>query len=169
VVGEVGHASGSFSEVGGCSGTCTQRRKAREAAWHRWSGRIEVRHDRGGLPEGSSGGGAYKQLGGVFFYSRALRGGNAGLRKEGEREVMAQRDGRATGVHVRAARCNNDVAVAAALCGGDAEGVCPYAVGTGELARGWRWTGPRGKRVCASTPCLRGVRLGSWRARWGRT
>jgi hypothetical protein len=34
VVREVGHASGSFSEVGGCSGTCTRGRKAREAAWH---------------------------------------------------------------------------------------------------------------------------------------
>jgi hypothetical protein len=57
--------------------------------------------------------------------------------------------------------------VAAALCGGDAEGVCSYVVGSGELARGWHWTGPRDKRACASTPCLRGVRLGSWRARRG--
>ncbi len=31
----------------------------------------------------------------VLFYSRALRGGNAGLRKEGEREVTARRSGRA--------------------------------------------------------------------------
>jgi hypothetical protein len=35
------------------------------------------------------------------FYSRALRGGNAGLCKEGEREVMAQHGGRAMGVHAR--------------------------------------------------------------------
>jgi hypothetical protein len=35
------------------------------------------------------------------FYSRALRGGNAGLRKEREREMMARRGGRATGVHAR--------------------------------------------------------------------
>jgi hypothetical protein len=94
---------------------------------------------------------------------------NAGLRKEGEREVMARRGDRATRVHTRAARRSSDVVVAAALRGGDAEGVCPYAVGTGELARGWRRTGPRGKRACASTPCLRSVRLGSWRARRGRT
>jgi hypothetical protein len=37
VVGEVGHASGSFSEVGGFSETCTRGWKAREAAWHQWS------------------------------------------------------------------------------------------------------------------------------------
>jgi hypothetical protein len=81
----------------------------------------------------------------------------------------AQHGGRATGVHARVARRSNDVAVVAALRGGDAEGVCPYAVGTSELARGWRWTGPRGKQACGSTPCLRGARLGSWRARRGRT
>jgi hypothetical protein len=39
-------------------------------------------------------------------------------------------------VHARATRHNMNVTVAAALRGGDAEGVCPYAVGTGELARG---------------------------------
>jgi hypothetical protein len=37
----------------------------------------------------------------VLFYSYALHGGNAGLRKEGEREVMARHSGRATGVHAR--------------------------------------------------------------------
>jgi hypothetical protein len=39
VVGEVGHASGSLSEVGGCSRTCTRGWKVREEAWHRQSGR----------------------------------------------------------------------------------------------------------------------------------
>jgi hypothetical protein len=63
------------------------------------------------------------------FYSRALRGGNAGLRKEGEREVMARRGGRATVVHAHAARCSSDIAVAVALCGGNTEGVCLYVVG----------------------------------------
>jgi hypothetical protein len=84
-----------------------------------------------------------RDIEGGLLYSHALQGGNTGLRRE--------------------------VAVAVALRGGDAEGVCPYAVGSGELARGWRWTGPRGKRACASTPCLCDERLGSWRARRGRT
>jgi hypothetical protein len=91
--------------------------------------KTEVRRDRGGLPEGGSGGGVDKRTRGVFFYSCALRGGNAGLHKEGEREVMARRGSRAIGVHARAARHNSDVTVAAALHGGDAEGVCPYVVG----------------------------------------
>jgi hypothetical protein len=63
--------------------------------------------------------------GGGPFYSRALRGGNAGLCKERERGVMARRGGRAS-VLMHAGRHNSDVAVA--LRGGDAEGVCPYAV-----------------------------------------
>jgi hypothetical protein len=42
--------------------------------------------------------------------------------------VTAQRGGRAS-VLTRTARRSSDVAVAAALRGGDAEGVCPYAVG----------------------------------------
>jgi hypothetical protein len=92
-----------------------------------------------------------------------LHGGNTGLRKKGKREVMARHGGRATGVHARVARRNSDVAVAAALRGGDAEGVCPYAVGSGELGRGWRWIGPRGAHGCASAWCLRGTGLGSWR------
>jgi hypothetical protein len=108
-------------------------------------------------------------MGGVFFYSRALRGSNAGLRKEGEREVMARRGGRATGMHMHAVRCSSDIPVVAALHGGDAEGICPYAIGSGELTRGWHWVGPHDKRACASTPCLHGARLGSWRARRGRT
>jgi hypothetical protein len=78
------------------------------------------------------------------FYSRVLRRSNAGLCKEGDREVTDQRDGRA-GVLARATRHNSDVTVAAALRGGDAEGVCSYVIGSGELARGWRWTGPSGK------------------------
>jgi hypothetical protein len=66
--------------------------------------------------------------GGGPFYSRALRGGNAGLCKERERGVTARCGGRAS-VLTHAGRHNSDVAVAVALCGGDAEGVCPYAVG----------------------------------------
>jgi hypothetical protein len=54
---------------------------------------IEARHDRGGLLEGGSGGGAEKRNRRVLFYSSALRGGNVGLRKEGEREVTARRGG----------------------------------------------------------------------------
>jgi hypothetical protein len=34
VVGEVGHFLGSFSKVGGCSGTCTRGWKVGEAARH---------------------------------------------------------------------------------------------------------------------------------------
>jgi hypothetical protein len=60
-----------------------------------------------------------KQMGGVFFYSRALHGGNTGLCKQGEREVTAQRGGRASGVHTCAARHSSDIIVAAALRGGD--------------------------------------------------
>jgi hypothetical protein len=94
-----------------------------------------------------------------------LRGGNAGLCKEGEREVMAQCGGRVMGVHVHAARRSSDVAVATTLRGADTEGFCPYVIGTSELAKGWHWTGPCGKQACTSTPCLRGARLGGWRAR----
>jgi hypothetical protein len=36
----------------------------------------------------------------AYFYSRVLHGSNAGLCKEGEREVTTRRGGRATGVHV---------------------------------------------------------------------
>jgi hypothetical protein len=35
----------------------------------------------------------------AYFYSRVLHGSNAGLCKEGEREVTTRRGGRATGVH----------------------------------------------------------------------
>jgi hypothetical protein len=66
--------------------------------------------------------------GGGPFYSRALRGGNVSLCKEREREIMAWRGGRAS-VLMRAARHSSDIAVAAALRGGDAEGVCLYAIG----------------------------------------
>jgi hypothetical protein len=44
------------------------------------------------------------------FYSCALRGGNAGLRREGEREVMAQCGGRAMGVHAHGEMGHLDVA-----------------------------------------------------------
>jgi hypothetical protein len=73
-----------------------------------------------------------------------------GLRKEGEREVTARRGGRATGVHASAARRSNDVTVAVALHGGNAEDVCPYAVGTGELdSNGERAGHTAGERVPA--------------------
>jgi hypothetical protein len=59
-------------------------------------------------------------------------------------------------VLARAARRSSDVAVAAALRGGDAEAVCPYAIGE-EVS----WTGgesmrPRGTHGRASAPWLRG-------------
>jgi hypothetical protein len=88
------------------------------------------------------------------FYSLALRGGNAGLRKEGEREATARRSDRAMGVHARAARRISNVAVAATLRGGDTEGICPYVVGSGALDRGWRWNWPRGTHGRASARCL---------------
>jgi hypothetical protein len=110
------------------------RRRVRWLGTDRTAG-TEARHDRGGLPEGGSGGGAGKMNGRVLFYSRALRGGNAGLRKEGEREVTAHRGGRA-GVLTHAARRSSDVTVAAALRGGYVEGVCLYAIGSGALDRG---------------------------------
>jgi hypothetical protein len=64
--------------------------------------------------------------GGGPFYSRALRGGNAGLCKEREREVTAWHGGRVS-VLARATRHHSDVAVATALRGGDAEDVCESA------------------------------------------
>jgi hypothetical protein len=87
-------------------------------------------------------------MGGVFFYSRTLCGGNSGLR-EGEREVTAQRGGRPMGVHARTARRSRDVAVVAALRGGDAEGICAYAVGE-EVS----WTGVAGgdHMACMGVP-----------------
>jgi hypothetical protein len=99
VGGEVCHAFGSCSEVIGCSGTGDGETK-----------------------------GADKMHGRGHFYSRALRGGNAGQCKEREREVTARCRGRAS-VLTRAARRGSDVVVAAALRGGDAEGVCLYTVG----------------------------------------
>jgi hypothetical protein len=74
---------------------------------------------------------------------------------EGEREVTAQHDGRAS-VLAHAARRSGDVAVATVLRGADVENVCPYAVGE-EVS----WTGgesmrPHGTHGCASAPCLGG-------------
>jgi hypothetical protein len=51
-----------------------------------------------------------------------------GGREGGDDSARRQSD-RSACVH------SSDVAVATALGGGDAEGVCPYAVSTGELAR----------------------------------
>jgi hypothetical protein len=83
-----------------------------------------------GAPEPADGEtkGTDKMHGGGPFYSHALCGGNVGLCKEREREVMAQRGGRAS-VLARAARRSSDVAVATALRGGHTEGVCPYTNG----------------------------------------
>jgi hypothetical protein len=75
VVGEVGHASGSFSEVGGGA-----LGPAHEDGWRvRWLGtggatRTKARRGRGGLPEGGSSGGADKMNGRVLFY-RCVGGG----------------------------------------------------------------------------------------------
>jgi hypothetical protein len=52
VVGETGPASGSFSEVGGCSGTCTRGWKAGEVARHRQSGRNRGEARQGRLTGG---------------------------------------------------------------------------------------------------------------------
>jgi hypothetical protein len=57
------------------------------------------------------------------FYSRVSCRSNASMFRDGEREVMAQRGGRVMGVVV-------------ALSGGDAVGICPYAIGSGALDRG---------------------------------
>jgi hypothetical protein len=78
--------------------------------------------------------------GSIFSYSRALRGGNVGLRKEGEREV-----------HMCTVRRSSDVVVATALRGGDAEGICPYAGGE-EVS----WTGgwPHGAHGRGSARCI---------------
>jgi hypothetical protein len=123
-------------------------------AWHRRSDEKQRWCGGDGLPEEGSGGGMHKMHGKVLFYSRVLRGGNAAC-VEGEREVMARRFDRA-GVLTCAARRSGDVAVAVALCGGDAEGFSPYIVGE-EVS----WTGgesmrPRGTHGRASAPWLRG-------------
>jgi hypothetical protein len=76
-------------------GRCVRRLGTDKAA------ETEVRQDQGSLPEGGSVGGANKMNGRVLFCSCALNGGNAGLRKEGEREVMARHSARAMGVHAR--------------------------------------------------------------------
>jgi hypothetical protein len=119
-----------------------------------------ARRDRGGLLEGGNGGGMDKMNGRVLFYSRTLHGGNVGLRKEVEREVMAWHGGRAMRVHARVARCNSDVAVAATSRGGDAEGICPYAIGeeVSWTVGGWWW--PRGTHRRASACCLGARREG---------
>jgi hypothetical protein len=77
--------------------------------------------------------------------------------------VTARRVGRATGVHTRAARRNSDVAVAAALHGDDTEGIHPYAVGEEASWTGGDWWWPRDAHGRASTWCLRGAGLWSWR------
>jgi hypothetical protein len=60
----------------------------------RWLGTDDVAENRGEarpgrLTRGRQRWGRRQTMGGVFFYSRALRGGNTGLCKEGERVVMS--------------------------------------------------------------------------------
>jgi hypothetical protein len=71
-----------------------------ESGGVRWlvtDGAVENRSGRGGdgLPQRGCG----RDVEVASFYSRVLRKSNAGLRKEGEREVMARRGGRVMGVH----------------------------------------------------------------------
>jgi hypothetical protein len=80
--------------------------------------------------------------------------GQRGPAQGGRERGLAWCSDREMRVHAHIAWRSSDIIVAAALRGGDAEGVCPYAVGTGELARRWHWIGPRSNRACASTPCL---------------
>jgi hypothetical protein len=128
----------------------------------RWLGTDDVAENRGEarpgrLTRGRQRWGRRQTMGGVFFYSRALRGGNTGLRKEGERVVMSQCGGRATGVHADEARRSSDIVVAPALRGGDAKGVCTYAIGeeVSWTGGGWRW--PCGVHGHASAWYLCGV------------
>jgi hypothetical protein len=66
-------------------------------------------------------------------------------------------------VHACATRHNSDVVVAAALRGGDAEGVCPYAVDEEVRWTGGGWWWPHGVHERASAWCLRSTGPGSWR------
>jgi hypothetical protein len=132
----------------------------------RWLGTDGAAENRGGcggdgFPERGSGWGVDKRTGGVFFYSRALRGGNMGLHKKGKWEVMARRSGRATGMHAREARRNINVRLAAALRGGDVRVFVHTPLAQVSWPRGWRWTGPRGAHGLASAWCLRSAGLGS--------
>jgi hypothetical protein len=63
-----------------------------------------------------------------FIVAHCMGATRACARREREREVTAQCGSRAS-VLMRAARRSSDIAVAAALRGGDAESVCPYVVG----------------------------------------
>jgi hypothetical protein len=74
---------------------------------------------------------------------------------EGEREVTARHGGRAS-VLMRVARCSGDVAVAAALRGGDTEVVCPYAIGEVVIWTEGKSMWPHDTPRCASAPWLRG-------------
>jgi hypothetical protein len=108
----------------------------------------EARRNRDGLPEGRQrwGHGQNEREGSSFIAMHCV--GQCGPAQGGRGEVTTRRDGRATDVYVCAARRNNDVAVTVVLRGDDAEGVCPYAVGTGELDRnGERASHAAGGRV----------------------
>jgi hypothetical protein len=108
--------------------------------------------------------GAAENRGGaaVMAYRREAAVGAQTNRREMSSFIAAHCVG-ATRAYARAARCSSDVTVVATLCGGDVEGICPYAIGSGELARGWHWTGPRSAHGCASAWCLHDAWLGSWR------
>jgi hypothetical protein len=66
-------------------------------------------------------------------------------------------------MHAHAARRSSDVTVVAALRGGDAAVVCPYAIGEEVSWTGGGWWWPRSVHGHASAWCLRGAGLGSWR------
>jgi hypothetical protein len=127
VVGEVIHASGSYFEVIECSGHALGSCSEVIGCSSHTSGSCSEVIRCSGTGDGETKG-MGKMHGGGPFYSHALRGGDTGMCKEREREMTARLSGRAS-VLTRAARRSSDVAVAAFLRGGDAEGVCPYAVG----------------------------------------
>jgi hypothetical protein len=108
-----------------------------EVAWHRRSGGKQRQGTTWGLTGGRQRWGMDKRTGGVFFYSHALRGGNAGLHKEGEREVTARCGGRATGVHARSMaqqRCRSGSGLVWWRCGGR---LSVRRWKGGEVDRGW--------------------------------
>jgi hypothetical protein len=63
-------------------------------------------------------------------------------------------------VRAHAARQSSDIAVVAALCGGDVEGICPYANGEEVSWTGGDWWWPRGTHGHASARCLGARREG---------
>jgi hypothetical protein len=133
----------------------------------RWLGTDEVVENRGKarrgvLPEGGSGGAwTNEREGSSFIATHCVGATRAYTRRERGRSrlgVAAERR-----ECTRAAWHSSDVVVAAALCGGDVEGVCPYAVGKEVRWTGGGWWWPRGAHGRHSAWCLCGAGLGSWR------